>query len=311
MSKKRKDSAQSSTLLDFFGKGGSPANKKPKTQTQNRSKKTPVKRERFTVAPEDIIVIDSDDENDNIVKPEPLDADFSDVEIVDQPSSRNRPSSRLTNGHSENVSPTKAASSHTSYGHAELLDPPPPPVDGAIESFGIPYLLLEEGDNGSFGFPTLLNEPSKDDLRIPKECSIPSTPMLESSNTPLKRPLPVTSNSNEEQCPISKPKHTPNRTNHLGVIDISDDEWGTGDDEMAVENTLNLDADISTTFPDIDLTLDDDPLEDVTPGSETCPICGLLFDAVSAMVSGTLSNSLMSTIYGINIGNPTTRKFVS
>ena len=61
MSKKRKEAAtQSSTLHDFFGKGRSPANKKPKTLSQNHTKKPPVKRERFTVAPEDIIVIDSD-----------------------------------------------------------------------------------------------------------------------------------------------------------------------------------------------------------------------------------------------------------
>lgn len=295
MSKKRKEatSSQSTTLLDFFGKGGSPANKRPKTrtQTQSRSKKSPVKRERFTVAPEDIIIIDSDDENDFAVKPEPLDVTSSDVEIVDEPLSRSKSLSRLTDSHSENVSPTKAASS---FKDAELLNALCPQED-TNESFGIPYLLLERGDEepedftGEFGTPTLLNDPPGDGLHIPKECSVPCTTILESTTncSSSGRPNPASNTSNEKQSGIPNPKLEEDSGHHndLGVIEISDDEWGTGDDEMAVENSLNLDADTSTTRPDIDLTLDDDPIEDVTPGSETCPICGLLFDALSHVVS--------------------------
>ena len=166
MSKKRKEAAtQSSTLHDFFGKGRSPANKKPKTLSQNHTKKPPVKRERFTVAPEDIIVIDSDNENEVIVKAEPVDDASSDVEILDQPPPQKRSLSRLTNSHSDNVSPTKAT---PSFGNAELLNPSPP-EDDTNESFGTPYLLLDEASGADTPIlPNDTNGVPKEDLRIPK-----------------------------------------------------------------------------------------------------------------------------------------------
>ncbi|THH29779.1 hypothetical protein EUX98_g4415 [Antrodiella citrinella] len=243
MAKKRKESAQSSTLLDFFGKPGG-ANKKPRV-----TKKIPLKCE--PVDPADIIVIDTDDDegaSNGVIDI----ASSSDIEFVEGPSVFRKPAKSQTKPRDEHR-PRQRNATHPS-GSAVMEEP-----------FGTPSILLSEhaatnglstADNG-FGQPYLLVSPATPSISL-----LDSTHAVESSLPSVSPQLPPT------DAAISS-------DTVLADSAAEDDQWETGDDEtehIAAGSALDRDV-----YEEDEVGMG---LVDEEPGAaevpiSLCPVCGI------------------------------------
>lgn len=257
MAKKRKDSPQSSTLDHFFKKNSAStpgSNKKPKLRTPASSKVT---KSTFAVSPDEIIVIDSDDDQPKPFVPE----DSSDIELVDDGPSNARTS--------------RAVATRTQP--AVVL----PDLDTAEESaddfFGEPSLLVEKpqpdipDDAGpDFGIPVLLHGEAENSLAIPYS---------ESSGAHAVRPSPYPlQRSGADDDPLRE--QTSYTQPGSAGAESSEQVWELGDDEVdlgGADVTLEdvSEADIEQSLP-----------EDVYDLVQTCPVCDLLLDEMSQLVRG-------------------------
>ncbi|KAI0333874.1 hypothetical protein GY45DRAFT_189218 [Cubamyces sp. BRFM 1775] len=253
MARKRKQTPQSSTLLDFFGKGltGSTAKtvKKarltdPATSKQNLAK--------VCVAnPEDIIVIDSDDDEVICVSPRPGSKPLQ-VHAAMPPRSKTRvqevadPRSGELSAHAcppEEPPGTDALAGGVMKVKSEPQDVPPPltSVDTPTHStrdvspFGYPALLVPKDVDGAVGPPpTALNECSHDE-----ESSLQVDTL----------------------------------TQVVGAL-AETAEWNMGDDELEfIDVETRVKPEVSEEV-DIDLTIDGEDLPVDDNGSvESCPVC--------------------------------------
>lgn len=306
MAKKRKDAGQSNTLDGFFAKAGSSSNKKPKlrpgTIAPAKAKKIP-----FNISPEEIIVIDSDDDDSR--NPMIID-DSSDVEILDETQTA------LSAASGSKLKATKAGASATAAQNSSKTATVSDNHETAIESvdddnmsFGEPSLLVEATagaprtrateDAFDFGLPTLLHgrseelhsstsanayEPADDALLLDDQGhaqqDVPA-PRTEPEDCP-RRPSPHPLQRSDSKEDLLQ-EGTSLMQRPVATTTSSSDQWELGDDEAAV-----LGADLSpddAEQADVELSLNEDADRGDVELVQTCPICDVLLDKLSALVS--------------------------
>lgn len=301
---KRKQPAQSSTLHDFFSKPGpSSVSKKPKLTPEH--KKARARKVPFDVAPEDIIVIDDDEEHAGGLAREQNAS--SDIEIIEKPLSRSR--STASKARQTDISSIGGREGHKTY-TKNALDA----STSAEALFGTQTLLLDEHvrvpkvekqeEDDSFGFPSLLlpNSPPEDRTSTrPSDFSVKPLGVLQAASPSVSAADPTAF----DVCPSPAVLITPNDTPQLpeasyldkgsvactSVSRLLDDEWGTGDDEVAVESDVKAGAilDEDGDLEDADaaeyrLPTETAGSEDANAESEACPICGTVIHAMGALV---------------------------
>lgn len=273
MAKKRKDTAQSATLDDFFQRGGPSSSKKPKLRAtpQPASVKAKLTKTPFNVSPDEIIVIDSDEDY-----PEVISVDYSsDIEVLEA----GPPGSSYTG------STTKAVAVKASPAPGDL-----PVQHAAHESmddlFGVPSLLLDgqpsphtqsdnrEDEGPDFGVPLLLRDVPMDassssatrssDMVVDNLEGRPSRP----SPHPLQR-----TQSNEDLL-----HEGTSYMQHDAIGSGPTNQWEVGDDEVGIAGADAFLDDIEEA--DIEQNLQDD-IEDAV---QACPICKVLLDKMSHLV---------------------------
>ena len=255
MAKKRKDSPQSSTLDHFFKKNGAStpgSNKKPKLRTPASSKAS---KSRFTVSPDEIIIIDSDDDQANPFVIE----DSSDIEVVEDGPS-NASTSQVV---APKTRPTITQPDFATTG------------ESADDFFGEPSLLVEKprpniaGDDGpDFGAPTLLHGKRENSLPIPNgESSVPHA--VRPSPYPLQRPS-ASDDPRREQTSYAQ--------QGSAGAESSEQLWELGDDEADLGGADAIMEDVDEA--DIEQSLQ----EDIQDCVQTCPICNTPLDKMSQLV---------------------------
>ena len=325
MAKKRKEPAQSTTLDTFFKKGGNASNKKPKLRPEAGTKPSAKPKDKklpFNIAPEDIIVIDSDDDANEPV----LVDDSSDIEVVEEPlrtesyatGSAKVPPTRIVHSLqstcklSGNTLPNaladKSELSHSmSFGEPSLLGVTheriprvrTSPCTLAVEDepdFGTPSLLYDKPEDVVSAAPPDASDPIADAALFDgtnhtharaQQSSLTQTE-TQASHPARPAPRPIQrSDSNEDLFREGTSfLHRPVTTATLA------DQWELGDDEAVA--AILASADVSpddSQQPGFELplhqqsdrALDDD--DDDVELIQTCPICNALLDSFSALVS--------------------------
>lgn len=287
MAKKRKQAEQSATLHDFFSKGGPSSAKKPKLRT-NDHKPLKSSHTAFHVSSEDIIIIESDNEDAHKEKVVlDVGSSFSDIEVVDGPStartkdgqdgrkcsSSDRDTNMRTRGNMHAMSPTREEDSDP-FGRLVLLRSDASDVTGDTLSetnpFGAPILLRGEGHMSSGSKLSDSGLGVTEDPLPPRElhprtkCSPPETLATAAFEADVACP-PSNDEQDEPVLQLQNPL--------LGGTDdplLNADEWGTGDDE------------IDTTEADVaDFAVQDNREADA---AESCPVCGRFLEAMAVLV---------------------------
>ncbi|KAM5536570.1 hypothetical protein V8D89_009665 [Ganoderma adspersum] len=262
MSKKRKEPTnQSSTILDFFGKGSAASNTRDAKKLKangalpRRKSVPPVKRE----LPEDIIIIEDSDDDDAV-----------EVSAV-------RPAPRpLQNGSKANceLRCVSAGSGKETQPTTPVLGDFNPIVknepDSSQYTFGLPSALLvpptqekqpveDRKEPSSFGFPTLLALREQQDAATPPVCDVPALP--DCSHDGVSAQIPRCIQQDGEACLVEN-------------VLLGAGDWDMGDDELEL-----IEEDCTKVKPeeedpvDIDLTLDDATSSADEKPVESCPVC--------------------------------------
>ncbi|KAF7795044.1 hypothetical protein EIP86_006188 [Pleurotus ostreatoroseus] len=334
---KRKQTPQSSTLHDFFSKPGpSSVCKKPRLSSEHlssSSKKPRARKPVFNVAPEDIIVIEDDDEEPSSRYSQEHDAS-SDIEIIEGPLT---PTAR----NSSNKGSASLKSRHEQEGDSkDALDMPTPIKLDEEDLLGTQILLLEQTytlkvekqENDDFGFPSLLlpsgppqHHPSDGDgpSNLPRNAST-----LDAAQSP---PIPAAGPTafGFDVCPspavLATPSESAPQTPAVPHPDdgpaarpparkVPDDEWGMGDDEVAdgadaAADAIMLDeADIEDADAvEYELALQSQIADgqDAIADAEACPICGIF---MHAMATTEMQQHVNACIDAMNVDAPSTSK---
>jgi hypothetical protein len=299
MAKKRKDAAQSTTLDNFFTKGGTSSNKKPKLRAGTNAP-AKVKKIPFNISPEQIIVIDSDDEGSR----QPLVVDnSSDIEVVEGTvvaDSCAASSSRATETRPVAIIAARVSTPLTAPRNNETADEST--LDNEM-SFGEPSLLVDENvapprapaveDGLDFGLPSLLHETPEAPFSAASESVAGSlssdgtgraqqaspTPRIETEDIP-RRPSPrPLQRSDLAEDPLregtslmQRPVASATSANHW---ELGDDEAVISSADVSLDDTEQANAELSLKHGadrgDIELI-------------QICPICNTLLDRFSALV---------------------------
>ncbi|PSR72470.1 hypothetical protein PHLCEN_2v11684 [Hermanssonia centrifuga] len=322
MAKKRKETPPSTTLHDFFGKSGSTSVKKAKLDSSTRRPLKTKQNTSFAVAPEDIIVIESDDD-EPVASRMVISKPDSDIKFVDELPPKNsitgeaRPSAAQKKNSRKIAKYENYAELKVENDSAEISKTSVVPVllgvdDLELVQFGQPSaLLLRSGtpqlrppaEEFSFGSPVLLQ--SHTQLRPTSETSgfqvvqddsdedpndlnlIPSEKQLAYSTPPIVLDKP--------QVDDAKPLVPP------------DEEWGTGDDELEFQDVIMEADDKMTIDVDIDLTVDTDDESSGERNTETCPICSMLLEGMEKLDIQEHVNNCIDSTAQLYSPNPCTR----
>ncbi len=282
--KKRKETPQSFTLLDFFsGKDSSTSNtrtaKKPRVSEKPSNR---VKRE----VPDEVIVIDSSDEDDIVEvaipqpDPKPGQSDTKGLEVT----SAFRGQEALGRASSlADLSARVCLSSGAREADGWMEGANGKSEDGrAISQESLSFANtqpLHDGDRqqSPFGFPTMLATQDSTDVVVPPK--VTHLGPLDCSHDGIAdtAPLPATEDAGEVEDAL-----------------LGNGDWATGDDEMelfdvdpevkaedidSVDIDLTMDADPEVKAEDcnsvdLDLTLEeDDVASEKEQPVESCPIC--------------------------------------
>ena len=267
MSKKRKATPQSSTLLDFFGKGSSTAGvrdtKKPRVKTVHH--KPTVKHEPS----EEVIVIDSDDDVVEVTPvrpaPKPVPTATATHAIHSAPGTSSKAESGSETTVLGDLSAPVCSSSKGCRADGRVPGPivkSEPNITHALSMGSVTSVLPACNDNGSrepspFGFPDMLAPIA------PEHPVMPVPPVSGPSG------LPDCSHDGASEGAIT---HNPNGSTEEDIA--GDSDWDMGDDEMELLDVESQVKTEDTQTVDIDLTLDDDlPSTAEEQPVETCPIC--------------------------------------
>ena len=272
MGKKRKETTQASTLDHFFSKGATPtSNKKAKLRTTPTPAKSaaskPFTKPTFGVSSDEIIVLDSDDEQEHLV----ID-DSSDIEVLED-----GPSVALAaSGSKLNCNETRAPRAHP--GHISM-------DEIADVVFGEPSLLIEarssrpkpehEGEDTDFGLPSLLNDTeSFSTYKFTQDNVVPSA-YNETDRPSRPSPYPLQKNDSIEEIGREGTSYM----QHDSIDrEPSEQFWELGDDEAAVEGP--------DTIQDVDEPAIEEDLQDsIEDAVQTCPMCNIRLDNMSHLVS--------------------------
>ncbi|RPD53375.1 hypothetical protein L227DRAFT_400466 [Lentinus tigrinus ALCF2SS1-6] len=273
--KKRKETPQSSTLLDFFGGKSTSSNTRNVKKARLAGKKSiQVKRE----VPDEVIVIDSSEEDDVV-----------EVAIL--------PSDTKEHRGEEDFGRTSPILANFS---TNVKCEPTEDQDGVgLSESSLSFDILEPQDDQNrepspFGFPTMLavQGQSEPELAVPPKAAYPGPfdCSHDGTTTVASPPLPTAEDASQVEDAL------------LGA-----GEWGMGDDEMELcgldpevkaEESDSVDIDLTVdTDPevkaedsssvDLDLTLEDD--DDCVPSgkeqpAESCPICEKELAGMSTVV---------------------------
>lgn len=291
--KKKRIIHSSATLHDFFGPGAaSLAKQRDKTQTIQCKTTSKTRKNKETAAPHDVIIIDSDSEDEPKVlrvqlegaqatKRRRLSESSSEVEFVDQlqpyKSSTAQTGKRAVKTPSENKS---RGSSTNKFFTPPCRSVPGGPLtlnsklqDVAFPSFGTPSLL----------FPTPARPPPP---------SSPTSSISSSFGPPtLLASTDEQSSETEHHRPPSCPSPPPDVSNSVPYedsskvdIDLSnEDEWGTGDDETTFEPSVNEELEIDNIYD--------------TANSASLELSGF-FPTGGVALSQTASNFMQMLYYG-------------
>ncbi|PIL24631.1 hypothetical protein GSI_12515 [Ganoderma sinense ZZ0214-1] len=262
MSKKRKEPTtnQSSTILDFFGKGSTASDsrdaKKPKNGALARRKGMHhVKCE----LPEDIIVIEDSDDDDDAVEVSA---------ILPAP----RPLQNASKGNCESKCISVGSGKETRSATPVVEDFRPIVKDEPGSSqytFGLPSALLvpsapEEQSTGGkrepspFGFPALLVTQEQQDVVNPPACE-----------TPIQ--LDCAHDGARDQVLQCKQNEEADLADN---VLLGTGDWDMGDDELVrIEDDYDKVKAEEDDAVDIDLTLDDATSSAEEKPVESCPIC--------------------------------------
>ncbi|KAI8996416.1 DNA repair metallo-beta-lactamase-domain-containing protein [Trametes punicea] len=251
MAKKRKQTPQSSTLLDFFNKESAATypreTKKPRVKECVTSQQRTVKK--YSVPPEEIIVIDSDEDE---------------VVVCTSPGPAPKPM---------NSSPYGTQESYVCKNEDAVVPAPAvvlgdlsPNVKSELEDMftGVPSThspLNGSRDPSPFGFPDLLVPRTRQREVMPVESDLPGQKDCSQDRE--------TADATAPDCPASP-------CNNLDVVEnplLGDADWGMGDDEMEF---CDVEAQVKREYldeVDIDLTLEDELSGTSNDRVESCPVC--------------------------------------
>lgn len=250
MAKKRKETTQSSTLDRFFNnKGATPgSNKKAKVQTTPAPAKGKVTKPTFRVSPDEIIVIDSDDEHQETLVVD----DSSDIEVLqDGPSNPSSSNTRSTKARTAHLDRDGLYNdTHDVFGEPSLL------TEGRPKRTG----MFEDGiEDADFGMPTLLSAGIEDASVATKDDPLEFEDI----------------SNNQPHLPSPHPLHRTESSGGASYVDndpmnagLSEEVWELGDDERDEANIEEIITD----------NIDD--------AVQTCPICNTLLNkAMTQLVS--------------------------
>ncbi len=324
MAKKRKETPPSTTLHDFFGKSGSTSVKKAKLDSSTRRPLKTKQNTSFAVAPEDIIVIESDDD-EPVASRMVISKPDSDIKFVDEPPPKNsitgeaRPSAAQKKNSRKIAKYENYAELKVENNSAEISKTSVAPVllgvdDLELVQFGQPSaLLLRSGtpqlrpsaEEFSFGSPVLLQPHTQ--LRPTSETSDFQVVQGDSDEDPNDlKPIP-----SEEQIPCSTPPIVVDkpRLDAAKPLVPPEEEWGTGDDELEFQDVIMEADDKMTIDVDVDLTVDTDDESSEERNTETCPICNMLLEGMEKLVRTEISSyQLLFYIYVYIAGYSRTRQ---
>lgn len=305
MSKKRKSTPQSSTLLDFFGKGPTSVatrdGKRPRLKTVPH--KTTLKHKPLPL--EQIIVIDSDSDSDDVVEVSPI---------------RFPPKPTQTVGHGSCLKYRKAEPPY----EISVLNALSAPTRSSLNRCEAPFEAegtnissephLNEFPTAEQRFATPLLDPQDCDSRGPSPFGVPT--MLVPAEQCQGPVPPVSGRSGQPDCShgamddvsLSPPGDSDGLTIEQALPEEGD--WDMGDDEMKPVNvdltevTAWVGTDEDSQSVDIDLTMEvDDTPTPEEQAVESCPICEKVLAGLSHLVRTQLRLQMSSHSYP-SLGSP-------
>lgn len=245
MARKRKELAQTSTLLDFFGRGNSAAEAREAKKLKVKdptcpSKGAPAAKRDIS---SEIIVIDSSDEDDvSVSEVYPL----TDVRVR-EPRKVPVPKDLSTSPFAEiSVCLQDYSGSHIKED----------PMAESSNALSIQMDVVEAAtenmrrEPSPFGFPTMLATPEQSEAAVPSVSEA-----ADCSHDGLASVI--------AQAPVEVDKARP-----------EDDDWGMGDDELELVDYDPVIKEEDADSVDIDLTLEDEVAPAIEREAvESCPIC--------------------------------------
>ncbi|KAI0794502.1 hypothetical protein C8Q74DRAFT_1249143 [Fomes fomentarius] len=274
MSKKRKSTPQSSTLLDFFGKGPTSVSTRDGKRPRLKSvqPKTIIKHDSL----EQIIVIDSDSDSDDVVEVSPIRFPPKPIQTV------GHMGSCLKHCKAESPYETSVLNALSAPTCSSLNRREANLEDKGTNITSEPH--LNEFPTAEHRFATPLPEPQDCDSRGPSPFGVPTMLMpLEQCQGPVPpvsgpSGLPDCSHGVMDNVSLSPPGDSDDLTIEQALRE--EGGWDMGDDEMKpvdvdlTEVTAWAGTDEDSQSVDIDLTMevDDTPTPEEQP-VECCPIC--------------------------------------
>lgn len=250
MAKRKDPPSQSTTLLNFFSPD-TPATKKGKKRPTPSKSSTKIRPPNASHADPEVIIIDSDS-----------DAEFSELRGKGKGKARALSSeAEILDGPAlvgKVLMPKRSAGSR--LGSAIKREESAMEVDIPF-SFGKPILLVS--------FDSTKREPVEQ--ASPLLCTAQASPR-ESDGGPVRPSI----------CPTQGASSSISNFKDTNVIDLSDDEWAMGDDEMALADPED--------FPDdetgnLDMEVDIRPVKQEPREGNSCPVCATNLDRLLPNVS--------------------------
>lgn len=282
MANKRKQTPQASTLLDFFGKGATGSaprqSKKPRTKPTASVKQSGRKR---LPGPEDIIVIDSDEDDVDISAPQPCAKPLRSTSSNSAKQLLPKNADPALNDKAPvlrdiSALPSPSGSTQGTDTLAEDANVKSEP-DGSQESIAElrPSSPDKSSESVSFGFP---------DLLVARDTQSKAAP---SESPTLCRGDSSSECKTEDVAVFNASAPSAQDTREVEDALLEGDDWDMGDDEIEfVDVETRVKAEASEEV-DKDLTLEEEA--DGTSGDgggaiESCPICDRQLIGMSTLV---------------------------
>jgi hypothetical protein len=163
-----------------------------------------------------------------------------------------------------------------------------------LDDFGSQDLLTLTQHEASESDKLLLFGPAEDDVSHSTGGQDFRAASSIRSDHLLAAPTPLTEDPGNSHSPLSDIqgdssgvlRTSVTQPDSANVIEI-DDEWGTGDDELAQANGAGVEGVLELTDDEVEEVLRPEDESPVTPGETTdrCPVCGISLTSFSSLVS--------------------------